>query len=131
MTVTSSGCPECGGTGARGCGAGWHDGKPDAPSPLDEPTELIDVAVSHSRWLRHNGYVQPADCMDRLCELLVLVTGRLTGEPTAAPTRPTREQIEQAIAGALDGGDRSPVWIEGTARLATDAVMKLIGGDDA
>lgn len=22
-------CPECGGYGRRGCGAAWHDGKPD------------------------------------------------------------------------------------------------------
>lgn len=30
-------CPECGGRGARGCGAAWHEGKPDnAPSPADE-----------------------------------------------------------------------------------------------
>lgn len=58
VEVGRLGCPECGGTGARGCGAGWHDGKPDAPSPL--------------------------------------------GEPTAVPTRPTREQATQALLDATE-----------------------------
>lgn len=30
-------CPECGGAGRRGCGAAWHDGRPDTePSPADD-----------------------------------------------------------------------------------------------
>lgn len=147
--------------------------------PMLAGPELIDVAASHSRWLRHNGYVQPADCMDRLCELLILVTGRLTAEPTAAPTRPTREQVRDprpwsplverfrsalmrehaddwsmetvaeaayicagvvtstvtrrhvtdAVAEQLEWGDKP--WAVTEYDAIADAVMELIGGDDA
>lgn len=49
-TAVPDRCPECGGTGARGCGAGWHDGKPDAPSPLDQTPTLVYETSRATVW---------------------------------------------------------------------------------
>lgn len=48
-------CPECGGRGLRGCGAAWHDGKPDnAPSPANEATKARGpMAPNDSLWGLH------------------------------------------------------------------------------
>jgi hypothetical protein len=104
---------------------------PQRPEP-DDDTDLIDVAATHSRWLRHNGYVQPADCMDRLSELLVHVMGRVA-ERAQRPGI-TRQQAEKAAELRRLLAKATPLpWDERYVREAVRHVARncdYIGGDD-
>lgn len=100
----------------------------DAPN-----RELIDTVAVHARWLRRDGLTdahrvdneQSADYLDRLAQLLVLVTGRLEPQPEI-----TRPSIRAAVTLAYIGlaGDLPSMTNEQLHRLADGTQALLAAG---